>query len=125
MKSLATKIAFTITLAVAVVMAQAGDVALTVGHFTGLNDHTVTGTIQIVTLDGHARVVFGNDFFLDGAPDPKVSVGTATSHGTVLGDLKKLTGRQHYAVPANVKITDDTVIWIWCEQFAVPLGRST
>lgn len=122
MKTLAY--AFVISLA-ATAAAQAADTVHFTGKFAGLNNHTVTGTAKIVThANGAFHVVLSDDFSLDGAPDPKVSLGTSRGHGTVLGDLKKLTGEQHYVIPSNVRLTSDTVVWIWCEKFSVPLGSA-
>lgn len=125
MKNTITKIAFALVATVGAVAAQAADMTHYSGTFGGLNDHAVSGSVRIVTHDnGEMHVVLGKDFRLDGAPDPKVSVGNASGHGTVLGPLKKLTGEQHFKIPSNVTVNSDTVVWIWCEQFSVPLGRT-
>lgn len=94
------------------------------GSFDGLNGHATSGQVSIVaTDDGHA-VVLGEDFSHDGAPDPKVGLG---SHGeydptTQIGPLRANSGSQSYPVPAAVDVTAYNEVYIWCEKFSVGLG---
>ncbi len=94
------------------------------GTFTGASDHITTGTVEIVQEGGSYVVKLGSDFSLDGAPDPKVGFGKDGQYvdGTLIGILKSLTGEQDYVVPASLDISDFNEVYIWCEQFSVPLG---
>ena len=35
------------------------------------------------------------------------------------------SGEQSYQIPASVDPGDYTEVWVWCEQYAVPLGVAT
>lgn len=117
----------TLTLAaVAVTLAAnvlAGEVGRS-GQFTGASNHVTSGGVTI-TQDADGYVVqLGPQFFLDGAPDPKVGFGKDGSYvdGTLIGALQSTTGAQSYRVPAGLDIPDFTEVYIWCEEFSVPLG---
>ncbi|MEO1001416.1 MAG: hypothetical protein AAFW69_12570, partial [Pseudomonadota bacterium] len=57
-------------------IAAEGDVTA-VGTFIGDSDHVTIGSAAISrTEDGRWLVTLGDDFSLDGAPDPKVALGT-------------------------------------------------
>lgn len=115
-----TLAAFAVTLAANVL---AGDADRT-GQFTGASDHVTSGSVTITQdADGYL-VQLGPKFFLDGAPDPKVGFGNDGSYvdGTLIGALKSTTGAQSYRVPADLDIPDFTEVYIWCEEFSVPLG---
>ncbi|MEP3346943.1 MAG: DM13 domain-containing protein [Litoreibacter sp.] len=126
MKSLVSKIALAAvaaTLISAPLTAQA-DVAAT-GTFEGASDHITTGGVSVFkTADGGALVILDSDFSLDGAPDPRVAFGKDGKHVplTDLGILQNLNGTQVYKVPASVNVDDFNEVYIWCLQFAVPLG---
>lgn len=94
------------------------------GQFTGASNHVTTGGVT-VTKDASGYVVeLGPQFFLDGAPDPKVGFGINGTYvdGTLIGVLQSTTGAQSYRVPANLNVADFTDVFIWCEKFSVPLG---
>lgn len=94
------------------------------GQFTGASNHVTSGGVTI-TKDADGYVVkLGPKFFLDGAPDPKVGFGSGGKYidGTLIGALQSNTGAQSYHVPASLDITDFSEVYIWCEQFSVPLG---
>ncbi|MGF1474719.1 MAG: DM13 domain-containing protein [Geminicoccaceae bacterium] len=93
------------------------------GSFVGASDHITTGTASVFRTDAGWVVALGPDFSLDGAPDPKVGFGDGEFvEGTLLGPLNSLTGQQVYTVPASLDVGDYNQIYIWCEQFSVPLG---
>ena len=95
------------------------------GTFTGLSDHITTGGVSIVTTaEGTTVVLLDADFSLDGAPDPSVGFGINGEYvsATDLGDLQNLNGLQAYVVPANINVADFDQVYIWCDQFSVPLG---
>ncbi|MGR3616119.1 MAG: DM13 domain-containing protein [Paracoccaceae bacterium] len=94
------------------------------GHFTGASDHITTGVVSIVKKGDGYVVKLGDDFSLDGAPDPRVGLGKDGKYdpATDLGALANLTGAQEYTVPAGVDISGHNEVYIWCRKFSVPLG---
>lgn len=107
----------------AAVSADAGTVAT--GTFTGASDHITTGAVEVVkNADGSHTVILGDDFSLDGAPDPRVGFGKDGKYdlATGMGLLKSLNGKQTFTVPAGVDPADYNEVYIWCLKFSVPLG---
>jgi len=105
---------------------DAGQIAT--GTFVGASDHITTGSVQIVKNDdGSHTVILGEDFSLDGAPDPRVGFGydgefdVATNSGL----LASLDGKQSFTVPAGVDPAAYNEVYIWCLKFNVPLGVAT
>ena len=114
----------TITAFTFVIPASADTVAAT-GTFTGASDHITTGGVSIIkTSNGGAVVILDSNFSLDGAPDPKVGFGVDGKFiaASDLGELTNKDGLQVYVVPASVNVDDFNEVYIWCEEFAVPLG---
>lgn len=108
------------------VPAYAGDVVAT-STFEGRNKHVVTGTITITkNADGTHTVALGDDFSLDGAPDPKVAFGDndKADPATFQELLKSKTGAQTYVIPASIDPTKYSEAFIWCEKFSVSLGAA-
>ena len=102
--------------------AQADDV-LAQGSFEGRSDHVVTGNASIVATGDGGIVRLTDDFSLDGAPDPKVAIGTGGQKPTlILAPLAANNGTQDYALPVDVTAEGITQVWIWCEAYDVPLG---
>lgn len=108
-------------------VALAADDADRSGLFEGRNDHVVGGRASIQRTDDGFVIALGDDFSLDGAPDPKVGLGSdgAFDPATLLGALQRTAGAQTYAVPEGIDPAKYDEIYIWCEQFAVPLGVAT
>ncbi|MEM6372186.1 MAG: DM13 domain-containing protein [Pseudomonadota bacterium] len=99
--------------------------ALASGTFAGASNHITTGAVEVIAnADGSHTVVLGDDFSLDGAPDPRVGFGKDGTYdvATGMGLLKSLNGKQTFTVPAGVDPADYNEIYIWCLQFSVPLG---
>ncbi len=94
------------------------------GNFKGLNNHTVTGTATIVKTDSGYQIQLSEDFTFDGAPDPKIALGTDGSydHSTIIRLLDSNTGAQTYDVPASIDVSKYNEVHIWCEKFAVGLA---
>ncbi|MEO1089897.1 MAG: DM13 domain-containing protein [Pseudomonadota bacterium] len=94
------------------------------GSFEGASGHLTSGTVEVVRLAGGGYVVeLGNDFTHDGAPDPVVGFGDGQYVAiSKLGSLQALTGRQLYAVPATIDVGRFDQVYVWCEEFGVPLG---
>ncbi len=104
--------------------AQAGDSVIATGQFTGASDHITTGGVSVVTTADGTYIVLGDDFSLDGAPDPHVSLGKAGTYdpATEAGLLKNLTGPGRYKLPAGIDASAYDEVYIWCVKFSVPLG---
>lgn len=92
------------------------------GTFSGASGHVTTGEVIVVrSADGYV-VSLGSDFSLDGAPDPHVSLGDAETAQVTLAPLERTVGAQAYTIPAEVDVGDYDHVYIWCEEFSVPLG---
>ena len=68
--------------------------------------------------------MLASDFSLDGAPDPIVGFGQNGTFdpATKLGALKQINGAQVYDLPASFNPAQAGEVYVWCEQFDVPLG---
>ncbi|MEZ5825753.1 MAG: DM13 domain-containing protein [Geminicoccaceae bacterium] len=98
-----------------------------IGEFTGASDHVASGQV-LIEEDANGRIVrLGTDFFLDGAPDPKIGFGVDGQfvEGTLIGALQSNAGEQVYRIPSDLDASGFTDVILWCEQFAVPLGQAT
>ena len=117
--SLSMLVAFAFTSSQAI----AGE-AVATGEFVGKSDHITTGKVTIKKVANGYLVKLGKDFSLDGAPAPRVGFGKDGKYDvkSQLGELVSNTGKQVYLIPANVNVSDYNEIYIWCEQFSVPLG---
>ncbi|MEM8851535.1 MAG: DM13 domain-containing protein [Pseudomonadota bacterium] len=95
------------------------------GQFTGKNRHVTTGGVTIQRgADGTNYVVLGNNFSLDGAPDPHVLLARPDNGAIDLGLLRSNDGGQTYQVPAGVDVSAFNRVIIWCERFSVSLGSA-
>lgn len=90
------------------------------GTFSGLSNHVTSGTAEL-TSDSVQLLA---DFRFDGAPDPKVALGKDGQYDskTLMGLLKSNSGASTYQLPDGINADDYNEVWIWCEQFSVPLG---
>ncbi|MEM7444184.1 MAG: DM13 domain-containing protein [Pseudomonadota bacterium] len=104
--------------------AQAADDVLHTGQFDGASGHVTSGGVSVVQTDNGIEIVFADDFFFDGAPDPHVAFGAngSVDISTELGLLTSNTGSQTYQVPASLDVSGYNEIYVWCVQYSVPLG---
>ncbi|MEO9971666.1 MAG: DM13 domain-containing protein [Hyphomonadaceae bacterium] len=95
--------------------------------FSGRSDHVVLGNASIVGTAGNYELVFAADFDLDGAPDPVVGFGNNGTYdeATKIGALSQQKGAQRYSLPADFDPANAGEVYVWCEQFSVPLGVAT
>ncbi len=109
------------TLGLTAISATAGSVS---GTFRGQSNHVTSGQVKIIKEDGRYFVELGDDFSLDGGPDPRVAFGTDGTYDpdSKLGALLSLTGKQRYAIPAPWDHTKYNEVYIWCEVAGVALG---
>ena len=94
------------------------------GTFEGRSNHVTSGSVIIIEEDGRRFVELGDDFSLDGGPDPRVAFGMDETYDpeSKLGALLSLTGKQRYAVPPTLDISKYNEVYIWCDVASVPLG---
>ncbi len=114
--------------ALAVVLAASAAIAGEgTGSFTGKSGHVTSGSVEVVRTDAGWEVRLGTDFSFDGAPDPRVGFGEAGKFAadTDFEALRKNTGAQAYTVPEGIDPASYDEVYIWCRQYAVPLGVAT
>lgn len=94
------------------------------GTFSGRSDHVTTGAVTITGSAGNYTLTLGTDFTLDGAPDPVVGFGRNGTYDAAskVSPLKSNAGEQSYTLPASFDPANVSEVYIWCEQFNVPLG---
>ncbi len=103
--------------------ALAQDVVLGTGTFVGASNHVTSGSVSVVETAEGIAVVFGEDFSFDGAPDPKIGFGhDGFDAESLIAPLQSNSGAQTYVVPATVDVSQYNEVYVWCEQFSVPLG---
>ena len=97
------------------------------GTFSGRSDHVTTGAVSLVKTEAGYQLVFADDFSLDGAPAPRVGFGNEGAYDadSQIAALKSKTGAQAYALPADFSPDAYGEVYVWCEQFSVPLGVAT
>ena len=93
------------------------------GMFTGASNHVMSGRAEIAKEGGKNVVHFLDDFFFDDALDLKVALGKdGYDRSTLMGNLKKNSGKSSYEIPASIDPSQYNEVWIWCEKFNVPLS---
>ncbi len=94
------------------------------GTFIGKSGHATSGSVTVSRSGESYSVQLGSDFSFDGAPDPKVGFGSSGSYdrSSTLAPLISNTGAQSYTVPSSVDAESYDEVYVWCEQYAVPLG---
>jgi hypothetical protein len=101
----------------------AGEEVIGQGRFVGKSGHKTSGGVRLVRTDTGVKVVLEGDFRFDGAPDPKVGLGRGGyDKSAKLSALRKNRGEQSYDLPASLDPARYDEVWVWCEQYAVPLG---
>lgn len=95
------------------------------GVIMGVN-HTVSGTATIYEQNGNFTLVL-DPFQSQNGPDLKVylSKDVGAKNFIRLGVLKSTTGKQSYALPANITLTEYPYAHIWCEAFSVEFARAS
>ena len=105
--------------------AQAGQ-TLSTGQFQGDNGHVTTGKVTIKKDGNDTIVILGENFSLDGAPNPSLgfSKGGKFDVATDFSPLKSNTGHQIYKLPASINLENYDEIVVWCADFTVSLGSA-
>lgn len=116
-------IAFLVVIMAIPLTAGAGSRVILSGKFEGRSDHQVSGGVSVIKTDSGFLVLFEKDFSLDAAPDPKLGFGNnGYKASSQFSSLKSKTGPQIYSLPANINPSGYNEVWVWCEEFKVPLG---
>lgn len=115
----------------AVAATTAAPAAFAGGHgrlftFRGINNHTVTGTAEIVGTTVHLL----DDFNFDSGPDPRIALGKDGTYApetlqTIVLQPGQFKGASSWDLPAGVNPDDYNEVWIWCQQFSVGLAIAT
>ncbi len=93
------------------------------GIFKGESGHQASGVVSVWDTDQGRVVVLGKDFAFDGAPDPKLGFGKGSYvPSSKFSELRSNSGEQTYSLPASIDPGNFNQVWIWCEQYNVPLG---
>ena len=100
--------------------------------FVGSSGHPTTGNAQIVEDNGQRYLEFDSAFSSDDGPDLFVLLHSdavpdsySSEEYVNLGRLQATEGRQRYAIPADVDISQLQSAVIWCQQFNVTFGYAT
>jgi hypothetical protein len=89
--------------------------------------YDVTGSVQLVTENGVARLTISPDFSIGQTPGPVVYLNTTNNPNTGqplrVGALKARRGAQSYSfqLPSNVPYR---FVIIWCDPFNVPMAEA-
>jgi hypothetical protein len=95
------------------------------GNFSGANNYTVTGMVEVVNDNNQKRLVFKN-FNSSSGPDLRVYLATSTGASTIisLGNLKSTNGQQVYDISGMPDFAQYKFALIWCQQFSVLFGSA-
>ncbi len=103
--------------------AQAASEVVATGKFESRSGHRVSGGVAVLKSDGRYMVVLGSDFRFDGAPDPRLGFGkSGYDASTQFSALRSNSGKQTYSIYGSIKPSEYDEVWVWCEEFDVPLG---
>ena len=95
------------------------------GTFTPAKGEQAGGTVAIVKDGDVTKLILKADFMLSPTPDAKLGFGKdGYIKGTIFSKLTKNDGMQEYILPAGVDLSKYNEVWIWCEQFNVPLAMA-
>lgn len=98
--------------------------AILSGTFVGASKHITKGTARVVQTATGYQLILDKDFYLDGAPSPVIGFGTDGTYdaSTQFTKLTKKRGAQTYDIPSGFILSNVNQVFIWCEDFSVPLG---
>lgn len=110
--------------ALLLVAAPAADAADKSGTFAGASNHVTKGTATVVKKADGYYIEVADDFWFDGAPDPKLSLGNGgkVDTATLVEGLRSNSGAQSYKLPDGIDAAAYDTVILWCEKFSVPLG---
>ena len=103
-------------------------------------EHPTAGNAKIVKENGTRYVEFDDSFQTDSGPDlfvvlhrsaDVIGSGQAPAFGikegeyVTLAPLQTTTGKQRYAIPANIDLEDYNSVAIWCRRFNATFGAAS
>ena len=98
------------------------------GNFVA-SEHPTTGMAQVIMMNGKNYLKFDGTFKSDPGPDLYVLLHRQATPKDYkredyinLGRLKKVTGSQMYAIPADIDVSTFKTAVIWCRQFNATFG---
>ncbi|NER82472.1 MAG: DM13 domain-containing protein [Leptolyngbya sp. SIO1D8] len=92
--------------------------------------HATQGTVQVVTENGQAYLVFDDSFDTGSGPDvqvllspaSEVPISLARENYQIIGTLQSFSGAQRYLIPADINLDDYESVAIWCRRFDITFG---
>ena len=94
------------------------------GEFVGMSGREAKGQLSIEKTDDGYKVHFAENFWFDGAPDPRLGFGQAKYFPkTEFAKLSHLKGEKSYSFVSDANLEQYQSFWIWCEAFSVPIGK--
>jgi hypothetical protein len=98
------------------------------GTFTGATDHSAGGSFSITGSGKDRKLVFGDDFRADKAPDTYVLLASgamADAPGSLdLGKLQKDAGAQSYRIPESVNLATYSSVVLWSRGHRMAVGQA-
>lgn len=102
---------------------RGGAQILAAGPLTPQSGHVVRGAVSLQVVDGQNALVLGDDFFFEGSPDPRLALGAdGLRRETLFASLEDNDGEQIYILPGRLDPSRYNEVWLWCEEFSVPLA---
>lgn len=85
------------------------------GTFTGANNHSAAGDIELVRTKATYYLRFANNFTMDDGPDLYVYLGKDGhySPSTLISVLGQNDGARFYEIPSSISVENYTEVWIW------------
>lgn len=102
-------------------------------------EHETTGSVELISQDGEATLVFDDSFSTSNGPDLVVVLHRSANliaettppayplneeDYVVIAPLTATNGRQEYAVPAEIDLTAFEAVAVWCQQFNATFGAA-
>lgn len=100
---------------------------LKTGTFSGFDrQHSGSGTVNIISIDGNNYIRFEEDFSVTNGPDLYVGLGENGEYikGSELEKLKGNLGSQNYELPSGMDPENVKEVWVWCKAFSVPFAKA-
>ncbi len=99
-------------------------VTLYSGDFIGNARYDIAGVATVLNDGTEQRFLRFEGFESSNGPDLKVYLRAENGDFVSLGDLKGNIGDQNYEIPADVDISNFSIVDIWCERFGVGFGTA-
>ncbi len=108
----------------------AGPVATTSGGFQGLTGHRGEGTATVYELGDGSRVLRLEDLHVSNGPGLELHLVPGADRrgpegGVSLGLLEGNRGNQNYELPADLDLSAEWTVLVWCAPFTVEVANAT